>query len=704
MRKYLLKKIIFNKKHVLFCVLFFSLFLGICKSVNATVVNLGVTYFGDNSATSQGVVRFKNLTTSPATWGAQTNTSAASTNSFTTWIVAKTSPVRDEIMVGALRINGTLDIQTCTNAGTCTARWNNPGTQAGTPLCTTTATAGTCVQPFDIDYEALKGRGIVVYGDTTAGKVYYALWDGSAWSPNSTPGTPGVSNEMALSGSTKIPRWVRVVSSGENLADDRSNRVIILVGSSVNVNDAAYTLDAFYWDGTTMSSATNLSTTLGLCASGRCFDGNWQGVNTFVVSYTNNGVAEMRYRKYIVGTGWGADTQAYLTSTTPIFVESAADLTSSRIMVSTADSGNDTQTAVWRGDDTTDGWTLCNGTCPDTAIETVGGNQSYTAFGRFNGSALHVYNDAGTTGDSTYWTYTPPSTWGTKTTTGLTTTDDSLNTKVVGSPNSSNIMMLNEDVDCRLRLKMWTGSAWDTSTTEMNNSTTATLTNYGVTCPLSTSPGVAPIGIPYDYDFVWKIYSPWQRNWEFFSGSDTASSPSTSLAAQDTAPTGISNAAIVRLRVNYSETGTMSQIDARKKLQYTTGCNPNSVLESTCTWTNVDEAAGTGIWRYADLTCTATDCADGVLLTATKLTGSGACTQGNGCGTWIESGTAAAASTMDHNGSQVQENEYILQNNGAAASATYYFRLYDNNQLTPVYTWQSSSNCNQVPRNVLIQA
>ena len=680
----------FTRAALVFWVVLFAV-LGIGSQASAAVTNLGITFFGDNSATSQGVVRFKQLTTSPSTWGAQTNSSAASSTSFATWIQAKEAPTRDEVMVGALRINGTLDIQTCTNAGTCTARWNNPGT-SGTLTCTTTATAGTCVDPWDLGYEALHGRAMVAYGDSAAGKFYYALWDGSAWSPNTAPGTPGATNQVALSNASAVPRWIRVIPSGDNLANDRSDRIMILVASSVNVSDASYTLDAFYWDGTTMNAVSNLSTTAGNCTKGRCFDGNWQGVNTFIVNYTSASTAEVRYRKYTTAGGWGADTQAYTTATQPIWIHSYADPLTDRIIVTTVASGNDTRDAIWRADNATDGWTTCSGGCPDTAIETVGGSQAFSAFSKF-GTAIEAFNDAGTTADSSYWKYTPNSTWTGTATTGLTTTDDSLNTKVWGSPNSNNIFMLNEDVDCRLRGKMWTGSAWDATTPEMNNGTTATISNYGVTCPLSTAPGTAPVGIPYDYDFVWKQYSPWQRNWQFFSGSDTASLPTTSLAAEDTTPTNVNDGTTVRLRINYSERGTMSETDSRKKLQFTSGCNPNTSLESTCTWTNVGEIGGTATWDYADLTCTATDCADGTLLTGTKLTGSGACTQGNGCGTWVESGTAAAATTMDHNGSQVHEDEHIIVANGITGSTTYYFRLWDNDQQTPVYREQDNNDC-----------
>jgi hypothetical protein len=360
--------------------------------VSATATNTWVVFFGYNSATNQGVLRSRTFT-DPSTWGAQFNGAAASGTQYNNWVVAKAAPTREEMMIGTLKYNGTLDIQTCTTGcdanADFTARWNNPGTNA-TLTCNTTTAFG-CVRPFDIGYESLSGQAFVAYADNVAAKIYYALWDGSSWTPNSAPGTPGVSNELNINpgggGATcaGTPKWIRVIPAGDNLADDRSNRTMVLVG------DSNSDLCAFYWDGTSFDSGTTITSTLSNCGSGQCFDGNWQGVNTFVLNHTDTTVAAaVYYNTYTVGTGWGTDTQAYTTATAPIFVTSAADPTSTRIMVTTSTSGADTRSAIWRGDDATDGWVVCaaNG-CPDTTTETVGGNQAFVAFERFNGDALH---------------------------------------------------------------------------------------------------------------------------------------------------------------------------------------------------------------------------------------------------------------------------------------------------------------------------
>jgi hypothetical protein len=325
--------------------------------------------------------------------------------------------------------------------------------------------------------------------------------------------------------------------------------------------------------------------------------------------------------------------------------------------------------------------------------------QGTTAFERFNGEGLHLYNNAGTTSTTQYSTYTPSATWGAVTSAGITTGDDLLMVRAWGSPNSDDILAMTEDVDCDTDARLWTGAAWSTlmATVEADNS------SYGLACPNLTQPGTAPGGAAQSYSFAWKIYSPWQRNWRFYSGSDTADTPTTALAAENTTPTDFATSgSAFRLRANYAERAlgaTSSQ--ERKKLQYTSGCNPNSVLETTCTWTDVDDAGGAGIWRYKASICGS--CTDGTLLAGVVLTGTagGTCTAGNntgGVGTWVLDKDAATTTCMDHASGVIQESEWDVESNGAAGSTTYYFRIYNaligtDGQDTPVYREQDADDC-----------
>lgn len=653
-------------------------------SISAAVTNNGVFFYGDTSATNQGVLRARTFS-SPSTANAEFNGAAASTTSFIVWTISKTAPTREEMMIGTLKNDGALDIQTCTTGcdanGDFTARWNNAGTTA-TQQCDTTPVASECIRTFDLGYEALSGQGFVAYGDNVADTFYYAKWDGSAWAPDTTPGSPSVTNAVSLPGTADVPEWIRVIPSGDNLADGRSNRVMVLV------SDKSDDLFAFYWDGSSFDGGTTIATDLEGCSLGQCFDGNWQGVNTFVLSFGDgDGVNDIKYDEYNVGSGWAGETQAYTTASAAQWVVSVADPTSTRLLVATSSSGEDTRNAVWRGDNTTDGWTTG---CVDTTTETVSGMQAYTAFERFNGEGLHIFaNAANNASTPEYCTYTPSGTWGAATTTSITSGDDIEKLKAWGSPNNDDVMLMMQDVDCDTDAALWTGAAWSTAmaSIEIDNS------NYGVACPNNGAPAASPEGAAYSFDFAWKMHTPWQRNWRFYNGTDTASTPTTSLANENTAPSSIGATDILRLRINYAERGAIGSTDSRRKLQFTSGCNPNSALETTCTWTDVDDPGGGGIWRFRDLTCTVTDCADNTLLVGTVLTGSGACSLGNGCGTWILDKDAAAGTNMDHNGSQVQESEWIIEANNPSGNTTYYFRIWDNDQQTPLYREQDANDC-----------
>lgn len=657
------------------------------QSTDAAVTSNGVMFYGDT--TNAGQVKIRSYT-NPATFAAEISTLTSSASNIT-HIVAKTAPTRQEMMVGHLKVDGRLDILSCTTGCDSvspqdfTARWNNPGTTP-TQDCDSAPTLGTCEQAFDIAYESLSGRALVVYGDNVADKAYYAIWDGSSWSPNSTPGTPGVSNEINLPGTAGTPEWIRVVPAGDNLAEGRSNRAMVLI------SDTNADLHAFYWDGSAFDSGTTLIATLGNCDRGRCFDGNWQFNTNFVASYSNSGVNEIRYNKYVVGTGWGSDTQAYTTAAAPIWIISAADPTSSRVYVANYTTGADTRGAVWRADNATDGWTVCaSGGCPDTTLEGNSGAQVWAAFERYNGEAIHAYNDAGNLSSSDYMTYTPTSTWGVSTTLGTTSVDDLHNIKAWGSPNSDDVMIAMEDIDCDLDARLWDGSALSTAVNDLE----LLISNTNNTC--ANNGPISGMGAGHGYDFAWKIYSPWQRNWRFYSGADTAATPSTALAAENTAPSDIATSGgAVRLRINYAERGNwgVGNSTSRKKLQYTTSCNPNTSLEDTCTWTDVDDVGGVGIWRYKDCNTGTTACDDNQLISASVLTGTNAtCTAGNGCGTFVLDKDNAAGANMTHNSGIIQESEWSIESNGATAGVTYYFRIYDIEQSTMMFREQDNNDC-----------
>ncbi len=699
-----------------FAVIWFWLPSGTVQAAVTQGNGSGTMFYGDVTNAGQLKSRIAN-----SSGGYDAEVSSLSTSASNIMFVdAKSAPSREEYMIGFLKVDGRLDIATCTTqcdaSGDFTNRWNHNSVSA-TQDCDTAPTLDTCMQPFDIAYESLNGKAMVVYaGDgadggtvTDTDTLYYAEWDGSAWAPNTTPGTPGTSNDIDIgeSGITAgTPQWVRLIPEGENLGIYRSNRLMLLV------SDSNEDLFASYWDGSTWSTSERLETDLEGASEGRPFDGGWYRNETangaarsnFVAIYSElegTPVDDYEYRTYTVGTGWSGQAQAFSQAglSASVYVTATSDPSSSRVLVATANDGGDAESAVWRGDNATDGWTECAaGGCPDTGTENTGGQQATPGFYRAAGGSngFVAWNDSAA---SDYWTYTAPSTWGGPTANGMTEADDALSIKTWTTPNIGGRMMFAMvDLDCDLDTVDYNG----TFNTHLDIETSSSVHNNSSSCAVNATPSDGESSMPYD--FTYKLYNGWQRNWQFFAGTDTTSIPddANALAAEDTTPTGFDRAAgIFRLRANYvTRNKASSSTDDRKKLQYTFNCNPNSVTDAGfCSWTDVDAAGGGGIWRYKDLTCTATDCADNTLLTGIKLSDTDAsCSLGVGCGTWVLQASGGTVTNMDHNASTssdvIQESEWIVEANNAYVGKTYYFRIYNVGQDTPYYTEQDANDCN----------
>ena len=97
----------------------------ISNNANAAVANNGTLFYGDTAATT-GTLRFRPLT-NPDTFSAEINgpAGAASLAAFT---AAKNSPTRDEVMIGQIKVNGTLDVSSCVGAVTL-PRTPRPGSK-----------------------------------------------------------------------------------------------------------------------------------------------------------------------------------------------------------------------------------------------------------------------------------------------------------------------------------------------------------------------------------------------------------------------------------------------------------------------------------------------------------------------------------------------------------------------------------------------
>ncbi|NMB70303.1 hypothetical protein GYA27_03830 [candidate division WWE3 bacterium] len=658
------------------------------------VTTTGWIFFGDNSAPS-GLTRIRKFT-APTVWAAEFGTTTGTTANpkYITYTRAEIAPTREEITIGALKETGDLYIYTCTTGcdGTAdyTLRWSNAGTDNKQDCNNNTPhVPGACTRPFDIVYEPLNGRAMVVYGDNVEDRVYYALWNGTGWSPNTTPGTPGATNQIDLPGSGRYPEWVTLKSAKPSLAKERSNNIMLLVA------DSSPNLYGYYWNGSSWDSGSTLNeaNSLSNCGKGQCFDGSWWDSDSFVVAYPTVLEMNYKYRIFTISSGtWSPEQLAFDMAADAQWIRSAEDPTSTRVSFALANAGNDTMNVLFRGDNSTNSFTVCTGdlNCPDNAVEGVVGMQSAIAFERWGGDSMYLYNDAGAGNSTYYYSVSAPGNWGSRTLVGYSQADDSFRIDAYAHPNNDDIMTLTEDIDCDLNAKLWNGSAFEGQVTDLES----LLSNWGdQACPSysATAPANAPSGMAEVYDFTFSQYSPWTRNWRFYQDV-TNTDPSAGLlnTGQNTAPFGVEPQTFMRLRINMAELSGITQTDTRKILQYTSGCNPNTT-ENTCTWTDVGDTGDTGaVWRYATTAETCAGCGDGATSSTSRLTGTN---QATPVVVFVADKDAAADTDFDHTALSVAELDFPLYAQKAVTGITYYFRLYEPSlnragMDTPVYREQ----------------
>lgn len=648
--------------------------------------NAGTLVYGDT--TNAGTVKFQNLTYSD-TFSAEMSGPAASASGIA-HVVAKNAPTRDEVITGQLKVDGRLDVQTCTGgcdtAGEMTSLFNKTGISAA---LTCDATLGACPRPFDIAYEPLSGKALVAFSlNSVAGVLQYCFWDGSSLSPAgcTTPSTYAIDAPNCGTAATQSFARVKLFPYGEGLKDKRTNEMLVII------NEGNGRIFALRWDGSSFGNCTLIAAATP-STSIQNFDGAWEGSsgNAMVVwaEGTSASTTPFQYKRWIrSNTTWdssGTNLPAQSVNRIGHWVDLAGASQEGKnhiaIMTTSATAVGGTTGAgvpyIWDGTSMTKGneW-------PD--IEHTLNDLSSVAIEPLNAGvrALFVSSGGAASDDTSYETWIEGTGFSAVTDVTGAMADDAESHKLVSSPNRNDIYLLGTNIDDSLQSQRWSGTAW--------NAAFATREATIAPGPVSANTHGPEKG---SYDMSIRPYSPWQRDWRFYSGTDTANTPTTALAAENTAPAGVNQGSSVRLRINYAERAALGSIDARKKLQYTTGCTPNTAGgELGCTWTDVGDAADSTIWRYKSSICAS--CTDGTLLAGTVLTGTNAtCTAGNGCGTWVMDKDAAAGANMDHNASLVQESEWDIENNNATPSTTYYFRIYDVDQLTPQFREQDANDC-----------
>jgi len=163
-------------------------------------------------------------------------------------------------------------------------------------------------------------------------------------------------------------------------------------------------------------------------------------------------------------------------------------------------------------------------------------------------------------------------------------------------------------------------------------------------------------------------YSPVQASWRWYDDASSIT-PTSPLAAEDTAPIDVSNENEIKLRTSIHEVEGASGSNVDFGIQYSeyadfgdggSWITASSSCQANSTWCYVD---GAGV--------------DGALIDAKVLSDSDACTggSGNGCGQHNEGTTTI--STLTQPASSHMEFEFTIKSAGPRVNSVYYFRVYD---------------------------
>jgi len=148
-------------------------------------------------------------------------------------------------------------------------------------------------------------------------------------------------------------------------------------------------------------------------------------------------------------------------------------------------------------------------------------------------------------------------------------------------------------------------------------------------------------------------YTPQTLNWRWY-GDETNETPTSALAAENTAPTGVDNQDAVKLRVTVQEAAGIASSSVKFKLQFSTSADFSGTVVDVV---STGSCAATSRWCYYD--GAGTD--NGVITTGT-LSDADSCTgsSGNGCGTHNED--SASGSSFNHVANAATEFEFTIQN------------------------------------------
>ncbi|HIH12092.1 TPA: hypothetical protein HA242_00025, partial [Candidatus Woesearchaeota archaeon] len=393
--------------------------------------------------------------------------------------VIKAAPTRNEYLAGHQKADGRLDIFQCRRNCNEIDDWKLIGTFADAQT-----SANATRQAFDIAYEEISGRALVVFANNAVGntpnRAYYCIWDGYRWSPAPNCDMTFTANEgnqivWGNGGGMGVPQWINLKARNDE----------ILLGVSGTRGFSLGLWNATNWSQTanfTPSSGTPLAT-----LSAPAFGIAWENISGQAMAVWDTTAADgttffsllnesPKVRAWNSSSTAGPDTG----SDTNNFITLARDPSTDRISMAISDSGADAHIYIWRSTLTTSGFTASGSDPIDISTENAGGLVVTTTWNRSGSSALFSWTDsADLEQDVVCWTTAG---FGSVIAdVGVTASDDVDQRITFPSPAEGTSFMFMGDILDDLYAQVWNGSGCG------NGSFSAVIGTTGVKATVATS-------------------------------------------------------------------------------------------------------------------------------------------------------------------------------------------------------------------------
>ncbi len=348
-------------------------------------------------------------------------------------VIVRASPLRKEMMAGILSSDGVLQIMRYDIAQ---AQWTKEWST------TTISATNSAYRGFDIAYEEISGRCMVLYNGATAGTLYYNIYDGNSWS-----GAVSITTQSA-----NPVAWVRLEPR------PNSNEIMAVFSKTT-----AYDLGAMRWNGNSWTNGIQLISSLGSVAQ-QNFDIAWNntGTKAFVVYRAGANLGIGYTNIYDVSLGWltGPNYPLQGGNGSILWVSVKRDPNSKYIGITSVDSGYDWNANIF--DSETNSF-ISQATENTNIINTA--NQAQTIDGVWDNQSKFIVVAAHSASYGVLWaTWTVAGGWGTTLSAAPTFTGWSylINGVKLGRDKELNSVYLcaNSPTTNDLRCALFLGNTW----------------------------------------------------------------------------------------------------------------------------------------------------------------------------------------------------------------------------------------------------